>query len=107
MNKEEDQYTEKTEHPRAQDHGTSHVVRKQGMGGAVGTAVGTATGAAAGAAVGGFAGPAGMAIGALVGAGLGAVGGKAVGDPVNTSLEAPVPDERPKEPEAEKARPGE
>ena len=78
---------EPTEHPRAEDHGTSHLVRKEGVGGAVGTAVGTATGAAAGAVAGGFAGPAGMAIGALVGAAAGAVGGKAMGDPFNPELE--------------------
>lgn len=75
------------EHPEAKDHGTSHVVRKEGLGGAVGTSVGTVTGAAAGAAVGAFAGPAGMAVGALVGAGIGAVGGKLAGDPINSELE--------------------
>ena len=87
-----------TEHPRAEDHGTSHLVRKEGVGGAVGTAVGTATGAAAGAVAGGFAGPAGMAIGALVGAAAGAIGGKAVGDPLNPELEKGE-DEKRKEPE--------
>ena len=89
---------ERTEHPAAEEHGTSHVVRKQGLGGAIGTSVGTVTGAAAGAALGGFAGPAGMAAGALIGAGLGAVGGKAIGDPVNSELEQPVREDRPREP---------
>ncbi|QJE99128.1 hypothetical protein [Luteolibacter luteus] len=84
------------EHPEAKDHGTSHVVRKEGLGGAVGTSVGTVTGAAAGAAVGAFAGPAGMAVGALVGAGLGAVGGKLAGDPVNDELEKKVDPEGPR-----------
>ncbi len=78
---------EPSEHPRAEDHGTSQLVRKEGVGGAVGTAVGSVTGAAAGAVIGGFAGPAGMAIGALAGAAVGAVGGKAVGDPLNPELE--------------------
>jgi hypothetical protein len=94
-----------SEHPEPEEHGTSHLVKKQGVGGAVGTAVGTATGAAAGAVAGGFAGPAGMAIGALVGAGLGAAGGKAVGDPINPTLEEGVetedkPRELPKTPPA-------
>ena len=84
---EKDQETTPREHPRAADHGTSHLVRKEGVGGAVGTAVGATTGAAAGAVVGGFAGPAGMAIGALIGAAAGAVGGKAAGDPLNPELE--------------------
>jgi phage tail tape-measure protein len=89
MNADEEESTPKepTEHPRAEDHGTSHLVRKEGVGGAVGTAVGAATGAAAGAVAGGFAGPAGMAIGALVGAAAGAAGGKAAGDPFNPELE--------------------
>lgn len=80
---------EVTEHEKAEDHGTSHNVRKQGVGGAVGTAVGTVTGAAAGAAIGGIAGPAGMAVGAIVGAGVGAIGGKAAGDPLNPVIEKP------------------
>jgi hypothetical protein len=84
------------EHPNAKDHGTSHVVRKEGLGGAVGTSVGGVTGAAAGAAVGALAGPGGMAIGALVGAGLGAVGGKLAGDPVNSELEKRDDPEGPK-----------
>jgi hypothetical protein len=75
------------EHPKAKDHGPSHVVRKEGLGGAVGTSVGGVTGAAAGAAVGAMGGPAGMAVGALVGAGLGALGGKLAGDPINSELE--------------------
>jgi len=75
------------EHPDAKDHGTSHVVRKEGLGGAVGTSVGGVTGAAAGAAIGALGGPAGMAVGALVGAGLGAMGGKLAGDPANSELE--------------------
>jgi len=75
------------EHPDAKDHGTSHVARKEGLGGAVGTSVGGVTGAATGAAVGAVGGPAGMAVGALVGAGLGALGGKLAGDPLNTELE--------------------
>lgn len=97
---EDNNYTteERSEHPAAEEHGTSHVVRKQGLGGAIGTSVGTVTGAAAGAAVGGFAGPAGMAVGALVGAGLGAIGGKAIGDPINSELEQPVTEDKPVEP---------
>jgi phage tail tape-measure protein len=96
------------EHPEPEEHGTSHLVKKQGVGGAVGTAVGTATGAAAGAVVGGFAGPAGMAIGALVGAGLGAAGGKAAGDPVNLTLEegAGTEDKPPEPPQAPSPRSG-
>ena len=78
---------EVTEHPSAEEHGTSQLVKSQGLGGAVGTAVGTVTGAAAGAAVGGFGGPAGMAVGALVGAGIGALGGKAAGDPLTPYIE--------------------
>ncbi|WP_035613433.1 hypothetical protein [Haloferula sp. BvORR071] len=84
---EELQADAKTEHPSPSEHGTSTLVRKEGLGGAVGTAVGTTTGAAAGAAVGGFAGPAGMAIGALVGAAAGAIAGKAAGDPLTPELE--------------------
>lgn len=75
------------EHPEAKDHGTSHVVRKEGLGGAVGTSVGGVTGAATGAAIGSIGGPAGMAVGALVGAGLGALGGKIAGDPLNSEIE--------------------
>jgi hypothetical protein len=75
------------EHPNAKDHGTSHIVRTEGVGRAVGTSVGGVTGAAAGAAVGALGGPGGMALGALVGAGLGALGGKLVGDPVNSEIE--------------------
>jgi phage tail tape-measure protein len=74
-------------HPSAEEHGTSQMVKSQGLGGAVGTAVGTVTGAAAGAAVGGFGGPAGMAVGAIVGAGIGALGGKAAGDPLTPVIE--------------------
>ena len=84
------------EHPSAKDHGTSHVVRKEGLGGAVGTSVGGIAGAAAGAAVGALGGPAGMAVGALVGAGLGALSGKAAGDPLNTELEKRDDPEGPK-----------
>ncbi|WP_367871777.1 glycine zipper domain-containing protein [Luteolibacter sp. Populi] len=78
------------------EHGTSHLVRKEGVGGAVGTAVGTATGAAAGAALGSIGGPGGMAVGALVGAAVGALGGKAVGDSAKPDLEQEqAPGERP------------
>ena len=84
------------EHPKAKDHGTSHVVRKEGLGGAVGTSVGGVTGAATGAAVGGvLAGPAGMAVGALLGGGLGALGGKMAGDAVNPELEKQSDPEKP------------
>ena len=76
-----------TEHPDAKDHGTSVVVRNEGLGGAVGTSVGGVTGAAAGAAVGAVAGPGGMAVGVLLGAGLGALGGRIAADPVNSELE--------------------
>lgn len=79
--------SQNTEHPSATDHGTSALVRNEGLGGAVGTAVGTTTGAAAGAVVGGFVGPAGMAVGALVGAAVGALVGKAAGDPLTPELE--------------------
>lgn len=79
--------SEKIEHPSPSEHGTSALVRNEGLGGAVGTAVGTTTGAAAGAVAGGFAGPAGMAVGALVGAAVGALAGKAAGDPLTPELE--------------------
>jgi len=84
-----------SEHPDAKDHGTSHVVRKEGLAGAVGTYVGGVTGAAAGAAAGALAGPGGMAVGAIVGAGLGAFGGKMAGDPVNAEIEKQNDPEKP------------
>lgn len=72
---------------QAEEHGTSFLVRKEGVGGAVGTAVGGVSGAAAGAVVGAVGGPPGMAIGAVIGAAAGALAGKAAGDAVNPEIE--------------------
>lgn len=75
------------EEPLAKNHGTSHLVREEGVSGAVGTAVGITAGAAAGGAVGAVGGPAGMAVGALVGAAVGGLAGRAAGGTVDPELE--------------------
>ena len=81
----------------AEEHGTSHLVRKESVGGAVGAAVGSVTGAAAGAALGAIGGPAGVAGGAVVGAVAGGLGGKAAGEGAKPDLEVEkAPGEQPR-----------
>lgn len=70
----------------AEEHGTSFVVRKEGVAAGVGTAVGTVTGAATGAAIGALGGPLGMGVGALVGATVGGVAGNAAGASVKEGI---------------------
>lgn len=74
-----------------EEHGTSFVVRKEGVVAGVGTAVGTVTGAATGAAAGAIGGPLGMGVGGLIGAIVGGVVGMAAGESVKDVIEEAEP----------------